>query len=59
MFRGEHGKPFFQKGALEISVMGDDEHYPVEQIVHGSVINSATSEHLIGNAGDLRDLGWD
>jgi hypothetical protein len=28
MFGGEHGKPFLQKAAIEIRVVGDDEDDP-------------------------------
>jgi hypothetical protein len=32
MFQAEGGKPFFQEVAVEIRVVGDDEHYPAQQI---------------------------
>ncbi len=59
MFRGEGGKPFLQEAAVEIRVVGDDEHYPAQQIVDGSIIDAVTGDHLIANTGDLRDLGRD
>jgi len=59
MFRGEHGKPSLQEAAVEIRVVGDDEHYLAQQIVDGSIVNAVTRDHLIGNAGNLRDLRWD
>jgi len=31
----------------------------VGQIADGSIVDAVTRNHLIGNAGDLRDLGWD
>ena len=36
-----------------------DEHHPVEQIVDSVIVDAATGDHRIANAGDLRDLGWD
>jgi hypothetical protein len=54
MFSGEHGKPFLREAAIEIGVVRDDEHYPVEQIVDGAVINAVTGDHLIGDARNLR-----
>jgi hypothetical protein len=59
MFRGESSKSFLQEATVEIRIMRDDEDNPVEQIVDGSVVNAVTSDHLIGDAGDLRDLGRD
>src|SRR5690242_5335717 len=59
MFRGEGWKPFLQEAAVEISVMGDDEDDPDQQIVDGSIIDAKTGDHLIGNAGDGRDLRRD
>jgi hypothetical protein len=59
MFSGEHGKPFLQEAAIEIGVVRDDEHYPVEQIVDGAVINAVTGDHLIGDARNLRYLRQD
>jgi hypothetical protein len=32
MFRGEGRKPFLQEAAVEIRIVGDDEHYPVYEI---------------------------
>jgi hypothetical protein len=59
MFRGQGGKPFFQEAAVEIGVVSDDEDYPAQQIVDRAIVNALTRHHRIGNAGDLRDLGWD
>ena len=36
MFRGEQGKPFLQEAPVEIRVVGDDEHYPAQQIADGA-----------------------
>jgi hypothetical protein len=33
MFLGEDRNPFLQEAAVEIRVVGDDEHYPAQQIV--------------------------
>jgi hypothetical protein len=59
MFRGEGGEPSLQETAVERGVVGDDEHYPPEQIVDGSIINAVTRDHLVGNAGNVRDFWWD
>src|SRR4029077_20988831 len=59
MFRGEGGEPSLQEAAVERGVVGDDEHYRAEQIVHGPIIYALTSDHLIGNAGNVRDFWWD
>ena len=59
MFRGESSKSFLQEATGEIRIMRDDEDNPVEQIVDGSIVDAVTGDHLIGNAGDLRDLGRD
>jgi len=59
MFRGEGGKSFFQEAAIEIRIVGDEEHYPAKQIADSGIINPATSDHLIGDAGNSRDLGRD
>ena len=59
MFCGEGGKPFLQEAAIEIRIVGDDEHDPAEQIVDGVIVNAVTGDHLIGNAGNFRDLRWD
>jgi len=59
MFCGEGGKPFLQEAAIEIGVMGNNEHYPVEQVVYDAIIDAMTGNHRIGNAGDLRDLRRD
>ena len=57
MFRDERGKPFLKEAAIEIRVVGDDEHYPAYQIVDGSMINAVTRDHLIGNAGFSHEPG--
>jgi hypothetical protein len=59
MFWSEHWKPFLQEAAVESGIMSDDEHYAAQQIVYGTLINSATGDHFIGNAGDLRDFSGD
>jgi len=59
MFRREDGEPFLQEAAIEIRIVGDDEHYPVEQTVDGGIVNAVTCDHLIGNAGHVRNLRWD
>ena len=59
MFHGEGRKPLFQEAAVEIRMMGDDEDDPAKQIIDGLFVDPMTSGHLIGNAGDLRDLRWD
>ena len=59
MFGGEGGKSPLQEAAIEIGIVGDNEHYPVEQIVDSVIVDAATGDHRIANAGDLRDLGWD
>jgi hypothetical protein len=56
MFRSKGGQSFFQEGAVEIRIVGDDEHYPPRHIVDGAIVDAMTGDHLIGNAGDLRDL---
>ena len=52
-------KPNLQEAAIEDGVMGDDKDNPLQQIVDGSIVNAVTGDHLIGNAGNLRDLGRD
>ena len=59
MFRSKGGKPFFQEAAVERSVVGDDEHDLLQQIVDGLIVDPLTGDHLIGNAGDVRDLRRD
>jgi hypothetical protein len=59
MFCDEGWKSFLQEAAVEISFAGDDEHYPAQQIVDGTIINAVTGNHLIGDVGNRRDLGWD
>ena len=39
--------------------MGDDEDDPAQQIVDNAIVDAVTGDHLIGDAGDLRDLRWD
>jgi hypothetical protein len=39
--------------------VGDDEHYPAQQIIHSAIVDAVTGDHLIGNAGNVRDLGRD
>jgi hypothetical protein len=56
MFRGEGWKSFLQEAAVEISVVGDDEHHPAQQIVDGTFVDAVTGHHFIGNAGNFRDL---
>jgi hypothetical protein len=59
MFGGERGKPSLQEAAIKIRVVGYDKHHSAQQIVDDSVVDAMTGDHLIGNAGDLRDLGGD
>jgi hypothetical protein len=59
MFRGEGGKSYFQKAAIEIRIVGDEEHYPAKQIVDGVFVDAVTGNDLIGNAGNFRDLRRD
>jgi len=59
MLRSESGKPFFEESAVEIRIVGDDEHDPAQQIVGGAIVDAVTGDHLIGYAGDIRDLGRD
>jgi|SRR5271163_477172 len=59
MFRGEGGKASFEEAAVEIGMMGDDEHYPAKQIVDGAFVNPVIGDHLIGDAGNGRDLRRD
>ena len=59
MFRGEDGKPSLQESTVEIRVVSDYENYPAQQLVDGAIVDAVTGDHLVGNAGDLRDLGWD
>jgi hypothetical protein len=40
MFRREHWKPFLQKAAIEISVVGNHEHHRAQQTINGAIINS-------------------
>jgi hypothetical protein len=56
MFRREDGKPFLQKPAIESRVVGDYENHPAQQIVDGAILYAMTGDHLIGNAGNVRDL---
>ncbi len=59
MFRGEGRKSLFQEAAVEIRVVGDDEQYPAQQIVDGSIVNAMTGDHLICDAGNVRNLRRD
>ena len=59
MFCGEGGKPFLQEAAVEIRIVGDDEHYPAKQIVDSGIVNAMTGNHLIGDAGNACDLRRD
>src|SRR5215472_13556364 len=59
MFGGESGKSFLHEAAIEIGVVGDNEHYPVEQIVDSVIVDAFTGDHLVGNASNLRDLRRD
>ena len=40
-------------------MVGDDQHDSAQQIVDGSIVDSVTSDHLIGDAGNGRDLRRD
>ena len=44
MFRREDGEPFLQEAAIEIRVVGDDEHYPPQQIVDGAIVDAVTGD---------------
>src|SRR6266404_4295467 len=59
MFRGEQGKPFLQEATIKSGIVGDDEYGPPEQIVDGPIVNAVTGDHLIGNAGNVRDIRRD
>ena len=39
--------------------MGDNEHDLLQQIVDGLLVDALTGDHLIGDAGDVRDLRRD
>jgi hypothetical protein len=47
MFRSEGGKSSLQEAAVEIHVVGNDKHYPVEQVVYGAIIDAATGGLLV------------
>jgi hypothetical protein len=57
MFRDERGKPSLQEASIEIRVVGDDEHYPAQQIVYGAIVNPVTGDQLIGYSGNVRYFG--
>jgi hypothetical protein len=57
MSRGKAGNAFFQEAPIEISIVGDDEHSAAQEYVDSLILNAVARNHLIGNAGDLRDLG--
>jgi hypothetical protein len=59
MLRREHRNPFLQEAAVEIRMMGDHEHHPAQQIVDGSIVDAVTGDHLIGDAGNGRDVRRD
>ena len=59
MFCGEGGKSPLQEAAIEIGIVSDNEHYSVEQVVDSVIVDALSGDHLVGNAGDLDDLGWD
>jgi hypothetical protein len=59
MFCRKGGKSSLQEAAIEIGVVGDNEYYPVEQIVDSVIVDALTGDHLVGNVGDLDDLAWD
>jgi len=57
MFMGEGGKPSLQEAAIERGVVGGDQHHPAQKIVDGAIVDAVTGDHLMGNAGNVRDLG--
>jgi len=40
--------PFLQEPAIEIRMVGDDEHDSAYQIVDGAIVDAVTGYHLIG-----------
>ena len=40
MLRREGGKASFEEAAVEIRMVGDDEHYPAQQIADGAIIDA-------------------
>src|SRR5689334_16710948 len=56
MFFSKGRKPFLQKVAVEIRMMGYDQHHPAQQIIDGTVIDAVPGDHLIGDAGNPGDL---
>jgi hypothetical protein len=59
MFRGKDGNPALQESAVEVGVVGDYKHYPVEQITDGGIVDTLVGGHLIGNPGHVGDLRSD
>jgi len=57
MFGREAGKTFLQKTAVEISVLGNDEHNRPRQINDSGIVNSLLGEHRIGDVFDVCDFG--
>jgi hypothetical protein len=49
MFLGEDRNPFLEETAIEIRIMGDDEHDPAQQIVDGPIVDAVTGDHPIGD----------
>jgi hypothetical protein len=59
MFCREDPNPFLPEAAVELCMVGDDEHDPTQKIIDGVFVDAVTGDHQIGNAGNFRDLGWD
>jgi hypothetical protein len=56
---GEGRESFFDKAAIEGSMMSDDEDDPPKQIIYGTIVNALAGDHFIGDPGDFRDLRRD
>src|SRR6201987_3416492 len=50
---GEGRESFFDKAAIEGSMMSDDEHDLTEQIVYSTIVNALAGDHFIGDPGDF------
>jgi hypothetical protein len=59
MFRGKGWEPFFEKAAVEIRIVSDDENDPSQKIVDRSIINPVSRDHLIRDVSNLCDLTRD
>jgi hypothetical protein len=47
-----------QKRAIEGSVVGNHEHHLTQQIVDCGIIDAVPGHHLVRDAGQVRDFGW-